>query len=150
MAKFNLRGTGTDTTYLAYKGTTLSFEDLDSNFRGLGDGANALYVAAVTAIGDVTAFSDERLKENITTIPNALEKVMSLRGVSFDKDGNRNIGVIAQEVEQVVPEVVKTEDDEMGTKSVAYGNLVGLLIQAIKEQQAEIDSLKNLISSKDV
>jgi hypothetical protein len=67
---------------------------------------------------------------------------MALRGVTFDKDGERGLGVIAQETEAVIPEVVMTSDDEMGTKSVAYGNMVGLLIEAIKEQQAQIDELK--------
>ena len=84
-----------------------------------------------TAVGNVTAYSDERLKENIKTIPNALETVKRLRGVSFAKrdSGIKGIGVIAQEIEQVLPEVVV--DGEY--KSVSYGNIVGLLIEAIKE-----------------
>ena len=84
-----------------------------------------------TAVGNVTAYSDERLKENIKTIPNALETVKKLRGVSFDRKdfGIKGIGVIAQEIEQVLPEVVV--DGEY--KSVSYGNIVGLLIEAIKE-----------------
>ena len=84
-----------------------------------------------TAVGNVTAYSDERLKENIKTIPNALETVKKLRGVSFvrkDSSG-KGIGVIAQEIEQVLPEVVVDGD----YKSVSYGNIVGLLIEAIKE-----------------
>ena len=92
--------------------------------------------------GNVTAYSDERLKDNIVTIPNALEKVLALRGVEFDKDGTHNIGVIAQEVREIIPEVVLEGTDEMKTLSVAYGNLVGLLIEAIKEQQIQIDELK--------
>ena len=84
-----------------------------------------------TAVGNVTAYSDERLKENIKTIPNALETVKKLRGVSFDRKdfSGKGIGVIAQEIEQVLPEVVV--DGEY--KSVSYGNIVGLLIEAIKE-----------------
>jgi hypothetical protein len=84
--------------------------------------------------GDVIMFSDERKKTNIETIPNALDKVLQLRGVTFDKlddSGRRHSGVIAQEVEKVLPEVVYTAED--GTKSVAYGNMIGLLIEAIKE-----------------
>ena len=66
----------------------------------------------------------------------------ALRGVSFDwiESGNSEVGVIAQEVEAVVPDVVSTNDQ--GIKSVKYGNLVGVLIEAIKEQQAQIDELK--------
>jgi hypothetical protein len=90
--------------------------------------------------GTVTANSDEKLKENIQTIENALEKVKNLRGVEYDRkdSGEHQIGVIAQEVERIIPEVVYGDE----TKSVAYGNLVGLLIEAIKEQQKEIDELK--------
>ena len=90
--------------------------------------------------------SDERLKENIHTIENAVEKVSALRGVSFDfKESKQSqIGVIAQEVEQIIPEVVQDRPD--GYKGVQYGNLVGLLIEAIKEQQEQIDTLKKEIN----
>jgi len=91
------------------------------------------------ASGNVTAYSDERLKTNIETIPNALEKVNALRGVTFDKDGERGLGVIAQEVEKVLPEVV-LEGKEY--KSVAYGNIVGVLIEAVKELTKEVEDLK--------
>ena len=88
----------------------------------------------IYASGDVIMFSDERKKTHIETIPNALEKVLQLRGVTFNKlddDNRRHSGVIAQEVEKVLPEVVYTAEDD--TKSVAYGNMIGLLIEAIKE-----------------
>lgn len=94
----------------------------------------------VTATGNVTAYSDERLKSDITTIEKPLEKVMNLRGCNYVKDGEYEMGVIAQEVEKVIPEVV-VDGDEF--KSVAYGNMVGLLIEAIKEQQAQIEELKS-------
>ncbi len=97
-----------------------------------------------TATGNVTGYSDETLKDNIQTITDALDKVNQLRGVEFDRkdiEGNpHNIGVIAQEVEKVIPEVVMTNGD--GIKSVAYGNLVGLLIEAIKELKEEVNELK--------
>lgn len=97
----------------------------------------------VTATGtvqgaEVTATSDERLKSDIKTIDNALYKVMNMRGVSFTKQAERGIGVIAQEVEKIIPEVV--HDGEY--KSVAYGNIVGVLIEAIKELKKEVDQLK--------
>lgn len=98
-----------------------------------------------TAVGNVTAYSDERLKTNVETIPNALTKVLALRGVEFDKDGKHSIGVIAQEVQKIIPEVVLEANDEMKTLSVAYGNMVGLLIEAIKEQQKQIEELKALV-----
>jgi len=97
---------------------------------------------AITASGDITAFSDARVKENVETIPNALEKVTALRGVNFNKIGEekRSTGVIAQEVKEVLPEVIHENED--GMLSVAYGNITGVLIEAIKEQQKQIDELK--------
>lgn len=93
----------------------------------------------ITSSGNVTAYSDERLKSDITTITHAVGKVQQLRGVMFTKDGEASTGVIAQEVQKVLPEVVNDKGEYL---SVAYGNMVGLLIEAIKEQQAQIDDLK--------
>ena len=78
------------------------------------------------------------LKSDVATIDNALDKVMNLRGVTFIKSAEKGMGVIAQEVEQVIPEVVS--DGEY--KSVAYGNMVGLLIEAVKELKTELDNHK--------
>ena len=95
-----------------------------------------------TATGNVTAFSDERLKENVETIEGALDKVSQMRGVMYDKDGERGTGVIAQEMQQVMPEVV-IDSGRGDYLSVAYGNIVGVLIESIKELKAEIEELKN-------
>ena len=113
------RGVLNDASYIGFKKT-------DGNLGSYMDNSGNW-----TAIGNVTAYSDERLKENIKTIPNALETVKKLRGVSFDRKdfSSKGIGVVAQEVEQILPEVVV--DGEY--KSVSYGNIVGLLIEAIKE-----------------
>jgi hypothetical protein len=101
----------------------------------------------VTATGNVTAYSDENLKENIETIPNALDSVKQMRGVNFVKKDTKEAGtgVIAQEIQKIVPEVVL--EDATGTLSVAYGNLVGYLIEAIKDQQKQIDELKSKIGN---
>jgi hypothetical protein len=101
---------------------------------------------AATFNNDVTAFSDNRFKEDIETIPDGLSKVCKLRGVTYtriDADNNKHMGVIAQEVEKVIPEVVKTDKSKEKIKSVAYGNMVGLLIEAIKDLKNEVDELKN-------
>jgi len=100
---------------------------------------------SITAAGNITAYSDARLKREITKIPDALEKVMCLNGYIFKLlEGEKKFtGVIAQEVNSVLPEVI--EHDSEGIMSVAYGNLAGLLIEAIKEQQAQIDELKRRI-----
>ena len=101
----------------------------------------------LTMSGDVTAYSDARVKENIATIENALNKVLALRGVSYNRidsdDKKTKIGVIAQETLPIVPEVVNQDND--GMFNVSYGNLAGLFIEAIKEQQKEIEELKTLI-----
>ena len=100
--------------------------------------------------GDLIAFSnsDSSLKTNIEKIPNALDKVSKLNGYTFnwnEKSGKdqtaREAGVIAQEVEAVLPEVVTTRDD--GTKAVRYEKLVPLLIEAINDLRAELEILKN-------
>ena len=103
----------------------------------------------VTATGNVTAYSDARLKTNVNTINDALSIVGKLRGVSFDwkESGKRSIGVIAQEVEEVLPELVLTQQvldptGEKEVKSVDYGKIVGVLINAINELKAEVDKLK--------
>jgi hypothetical protein len=95
--------------------------------------------------GSVDSYSDITLKENIEVISNALQKIQAIRGVTFTRNDQedktkRHTGIIAQEVEQVLPEVVR--EDASGIKSVAYGNMVGLLIEAIKEQQIQIEELK--------
>jgi hypothetical protein len=93
----------------------------------------------ITASANVTAYSDERLKSDIQTLDG--KKVLQMRGVSFTKEGKEGSGVIAQELEKIAPELV--QDGEY--KSVAYGNITGYLIEAIKEQQKEIDELKLLV-----
>ena len=98
-----------------------------------------------TATLNITAYSDKRLKTNIQKIDNALDKVGQLNGYTFDrtdkKDEPRQTGVIAQEVLEVLPEAVLGSEET--TYSVAYGNMMGLMIEAIKELKAEIDILKN-------
>lgn len=99
----------------------------------------------IVATGDVTAYSDRRFKHNIETVTNAVNTVEQLRGVTFEKDNRQSIGVIAQEVEEILPEVVHTSDE--GLKSVAYGNMIGLLIEAIKEQQQQINTLTEIVNN---
>jgi hypothetical protein len=97
---------------------------------------------SILASDDITAFSDSRLKENVMPIENALEKCAELTGVTFDKinTGIRGTGLIAQDLQKVLPEAVHEQED--GMLSVAYGNTIGLLINAINELQAEVAKLK--------
>lgn len=111
-------------------------------------------VAARINRADTLPASDEKLKTNIKPIQNALSKVISLNGVEFDfineKDygylGKHQVGVIAQQIETIVPELVSTNSD--GYKGVSYQHLTALLIEAIKEQQNEIEELKKIIKEK--
>ena len=118
-----------------------------NNRVGIGDTTPSYTLDAVGTIratGDVIAYSDARVKDNVKTIDNALEKVTKLRGVSYTrndiKDKSFKVGVIAQEVLKVLPEVVS--QDENDKYSVSYGNITGVLIEAIKEQQKQIECLK--------
>jgi len=117
----------------------------------LGVGTSTLGTAGlIRATNDVVAFysSDERLKDNLIKIGNPLDKISQLNGYEFDWIVNQEIhpneghdvGVIAQEVEKVIPEIVETR--ESGYKAVKYEKIVPLLIEAIKEQQVQIDELK--------
>ena len=102
--------------------------------------------------GNVSGYSDERLKTDIKVIPQALAKVKQIRGVTFRRrdlvnDQQVHVGVIAQEVQAVQPELVQA--DPHGKLSVAYGNMVGLLIEAVKELSGEVESLKAQLNAKE-
>ena len=98
----------------------------------------------LTVVGTVTAQSAMALKDNIETIPDALARVLNLRGVEWDykSNGTHNMGVVAEEIEQEFPCLVHTDNN--GIKSVAYQNIVGVLIEAIKDLKSEIDQLKGV------
>jgi hypothetical protein len=120
-------------------------QDKDIIFKGDDGGAGITALTldmsgagAATFNNDVTAFSDERLKTDIKTIENALEKVSQMRGVTFKREGVNGTGVIAQEVQPHLPEVVHDKQEYL---SVAYGNMVGILIEAIKELKTKVDKL---------
>jgi hypothetical protein len=104
----------------------------------------------LTMAGDITAYSDARVKTNIQTIENALDKTLALRGVSYNRtdsdDTKTKIGVIAQETLPIVPEVVNQDND--GMYNVSYGNFAGLFIEAIKELNAKIAYLESQLASK--
>ncbi len=102
----------------------------------------------VTALGNVTAYSDVRYKENIVQIENALSSIKEMRGVFYNPIGQSTsrVGVIAQEIEKVLPQVVCTDSSEKATKSVAYGNITAVLIEAVKELSESVEELRNKIA----
>ena len=109
---------------------------------GTGTNTGTLLTSNSVSSGSFLYTSDRNLKTNIVPLQNSLSKVLQLQGVSFNwkNTGRTDDGLIAQDVEKVFPELVST--DKSGSKSVEYGNLVGVLIEAIKEQQKQIDELK--------
>ena len=135
-----------------YDHTANSFNMRTANVQRfqLDSSGNATFTGNVTAYG---AISDERLKENIEVINNAIDKVKELKGVTFTykKDGEKSTGLIAQDLEKVLPEAVYTSetiaDEREGEESeehlaIRYGNTVGLLVEAIKELEARIKELE--------
>ena len=99
---------------------------------------------SIYASANIVAYSDARSKTNVDTIEGALEKVNSIRGVTYNKiedpEGVRYMGVIAQELQPHIPEVVA--EGEEGNLAVAYGNISGVLIEAIKELTTKVESLE--------
>lgn len=106
-------------------------------------------VGSIEYTGTITDVSDERLKDNILPIKNALEKIKTINGVSYnmiDTPDKREIGVIAQNVQSVLPEAVSVVDPENGYLGVSYPIMIPVLIEAIKEQQKQIEELKSQLS----
>ena len=155
---FDNSGNGRGGLYWEGGGRWALFYDHSNNCLGICGSTTSstyeLYVSGdIYATGNVTAYSDKRKKTNIETIENALDKVLNLRGVTFNKLNIHNnpeekteTGVIAQEVKEVFPEVVthSEDNDEYG---VSYGNFAGLFIEAFKEQQKTINMLKEEVEN---
>jgi len=116
----------------------------NSNLNGTLEVNGDVSGTSIYASHNIVAYSDARSKTNITTIESALDKVDAIRGVTYNKvedpNGIRYMGVIAQELQEILPEVVSEGED--GKLAVAYGNITGVLIEAIKELKAEIAELK--------
>jgi hypothetical protein len=156
--------------YLQDAGRWVMYHSLGNNCTGMGTSATAggyaIYCnGGVYATGNIVAYSDIRKKKDIVTVDNALDKVLQLRGIYYTKiynetdtipDGGadkRQLGVIAQEVNEVVPEVVSYTED-LDEYAVAYGNFAGLFIEAFKEQNEivkkqseEIKELKEILNN---
>ena len=124
------------------------FEDAQMSFKYLRSGTTTTWLAIVSSkatltgdlhvTGTITEGSDERFKSNIQTLDGT--KAFEMRGVSFEKDSGVDSGVIAQELELIAPELVKTNSE--GYKSVAYSHVIGYLIEAVKHLKEEVETLK--------
>ena len=140
-------GSGSDTEYIDCDGSTGEVKLYHYGTQKLATKSNGidvtghtetdtLNVSGIATAQDFNSASDENLKTNIRTIEDPLAKVVQIRGVNFDwKETQRpSLGVIAQEVEKVLPELVT----DNGTKTVNYNGLIGLLIETVKEQQNKL------------
>ena len=138
--QYNFSGGLAGSAGLTWNGTTLTANAISATTT-IAATTNITAGGSITAAGNVTAYSDRSLKRDIQTIEHAVDLVKSLRGVTFEmiNTGQQGIGVIAQEVQDVVPQVVQ---DNNGILSVAYGNLVGVLIEAVKELAARVETLE--------
>ena len=123
-------------------GTNIPQERLVLDYSG-----NLNITGTFTAAVDVIAYSDKRLKENIKSIKNPLEKVLKLKGINYNRIDDENkidkIGFIAQDVKKILPEVVREDENYLG---INYGNITAILVEAIKEQQKQIVCLQNEIN----
>jgi hypothetical protein len=132
--------------YIAYNGADtywrsdgVHYFEKTSGYKGSWDANGNL-----TVTGTITESSAKRYKENIKSLENSLDKIIKLRGVSYNKieTGDKEIGLIAEEVNEILPELI-TKNTNGEIESVAYGRVVSILIEAIKELKIELDKLKN-------
>lgn len=147
-SEIDFDGTGSDKLSYSNGGSMFQFYISSTNICRI-DSAGLIHSGNITAYGSP---SDLNLKENIEVIPDALEKIQKLEGITFNykKDGGKSTGLIAQQLQEVLPEVVYTTTDidtEEEHLAVRYGNVVGLLVEGIKEQQEQIEELKSIINT---
>ena len=122
------------------------FGDVPGNTAGLTLPNDSSY--GVVKAHSFATYSDESLKTNIQPMENALDKVKSLQGVTYDwkTDGSNDIGFIAQDVEKIIPQIVRSTDKE-GSYSMSYSRITALLVEGIKEQQSQIENLKKALAN---
>jgi hypothetical protein len=144
---------GVNLKNLHNSGTIYAAASISSSAAGTGSFGYVYSAGAIRAEDDVIAYhsSDERLKSNIITIENPIDKVKQLKGVEYEwnglqsnyPSGSKDSGIIAQDVQKVLPQLVK--EKKGGYLGVRHDRLVGLLVESIKEQQEQIDELKKKV-----
>ena len=133
---------GHQATGQADNSVVLGNSDVTAVYMAEDSGAT-IYAGNATFNGDVVIQSDARLKSNIVSLGSTLPKLLQIDGKSYEMKGKQKIGVLAQEIKEVFPELVSEDDNEM--LAVNYQGLVPVLINALKDQQSEIDELKEMV-----
>jgi len=144
IGQYNSSGSSVTNSATAYDTANTAFvigNGVDSSNKS--DAFKVMFNGDTTVGGDITISSDARLKSNIVSLGSTLSKLLLIDGKSYEKDGKQRIGVLAQEIEEVFPELVTEDGNEM--LAVNYQGLVPVLINALKEQQSEIDELKEIV-----
>ena len=153
IGKYNLLGSTVTNSATVFSTENTAFVNGNGNFNGRSDALTVLFDGTTTIAGDLSINSDARLKANIISLGSTLAKVLQIDGKSYtmkkDENKKQKIGVLAQDIEKVFPELVSESN---GVKSVNYQGLVPVLINALKEQdakmneqQSEIDELKEIV-----
>jgi hypothetical protein len=156
MGETNLSGVDTTSSsnihypvFIAGLGSTAPYISTTSNYFTFVPSSGTLTTNELNVIGNVTATdfdatSDINFKENVKIIENPIEKILQIKGVTFDWKENHqsSAGVIAQDIEKILPEIVKERENK---KSLNYNGLIGLLVEVVKNQQDQINILTTRI-----
>lgn len=148
LANANSSGIITSTGINVGSAVTITSSGINVNSGSLNVGSGGINVTGIITATDFNATSDRNLKENIKVVIDPIEKISKINGVEFSWKSSKaqSIGVIAQELEEIFPELVTQNDSH---KTVNYNGLIGVLIEAVKEQQKQINSLKEHIEKLD-
>ena len=143
----NIWGNSTNPNEFVFVGSDSTKWTVNGNNGNTWQAGDLIAVGNVTAGGDVITNSDIRLKSDIRSIDDSLGLINRLNGKLYTKDGKKDqLGFIAQEVEQVLPQLVHTANDEMGTKSVNYQGIIALLVETVKELSNKIKELESKLN----
>ena len=146
IGQYNSSGSSVTNSASSFSTSNTAFVIGNGTFGSLSDAFKVMFNGDatvsndLTVSGDVVISSDARLKSNIVSLGSTLPKLLQIDGKSYEMKGKQKIGVLAQEIKEVFPELVSEDDKEM--LAVNYQGLVPVLINALKEQQSEIDRLK--------
>ena len=143
IGQFNSSGSSATSAFSFNTSNTAFVIGNGTDSSNKSDAFKVMFNGDTTVGGDITISSDARLKSNIVSLGSTLSKLLLIDGKSYEKDGKQRIGVLAQEIQEVFPELVNEDENEM--LAVNYQGLVPVLINALKEQDEKINRLEKLV-----